>query len=306
LYEGINNKEISTIYPPLMQIVFATTTAVSESLICMKGAFVLVDVLMIVLLMVILETAGMNPSRAVIYAWSPLIIVEVAGNGHNDVLALAFLLAAHGAVLQRKGFLSIVFLCLSGLAKLVGFIVAPLFVRSVRARAWLALPLTSLIVSLPYIGVGSEAFQGLFSYGTRWRANDSLFALLYQATGSLDLSKALAAGLLGGLVAFLLLRKVPPLRGCYLAIGAILLFTTTVHPWYLIWIVPYLCFYTNPAWLLLTGTVILSYHAPYLTPPGQPWVEHNLYKLLEYGPFFALLVVLAFPPERRFLGKRSS
>ena len=100
---------------------------------------------------------------------------------------------------------------------------------------------------------------------------------------------------------YLILRGVPPLRGCYLVIGAILLFTTTLHPWYLMWIVPYLCFYTNAAWLLLTGTIVLSYHAPFLTPPGEPWVQHSIYKFLEYGPFFALLVVLACSPHRPFL-----
>ena len=305
LYRGINNKDISTIYPPLMQIVFASATAISESLLWMKGVFVLIDLLVIALLMGLLKMAGMNSSRAVIYAWSPLVIVEVAGNGHNDVLGLVFLLAAHGAVFLEKDISSVVFLCFSGLTKLMGFILAPLFVRSVRTRAWLALPVTSLIVSMPYTGVGSGAFQGLFAYGTRWRANDSLFALVYQATGSLDLSKAIVAGALGGLMGYLILRRIPPLRGCYLAIGAILLFTTTLHPWYLMWIVPYLCFNTNAAWLLLTGTVVLSYHAPFLTPPGEPWVQHSIYKLLEYGPFFALLVVLACSPHRRFLGKRS-
>jgi hypothetical protein len=252
----------------------------------------------------LLETAGKSASRAIIYAWSPLAIVEVAGNGHNDVLALALLLAAHGAALLEKDISTVFLLCLSGLAKLVGFIVAPLFVRSVWARAWLALPITSVIVSFPYLDVGFEAFQGFFSYGTRWRANDSLFALIYQATGSLDLSKAIVAGILAGWMGALIIRNVPPLRACYLAIGAILLFTTTVHPWYILWIVPYLCFYTNPAWLLLTGTIMLSYHAPYLTPPGQPWSWHILFQLLEYGPFFALLAVLAFSPRGRFLGKR--
>jgi hypothetical protein len=303
LYEGINNKDISTIYPPLMQIVFATTTAVSESLLWMKAAFVLIDLLLVATLMGLLELAGMSASRALIYAWSPLVVVEVAGNGHNDVLALAFLLAANGAVLMKKDVSSVVSLCLSGLAKLVGFILAPLFVRSVRARAWLALPITCLVISLPYLDVGFEAFQGIFSYGTRWRANDSLFALIYQATGSLDLSKAVVAGILAGWMGALILRNVPPLRACYLALGAILILTTTVHPWYILWIVPYLCFFTNPAWLLLTGTVMLSYHAPYLTPPGQAWTWHLLYQLLEYAPFFVLLVVLGFSPSHRFLGK---
>ena len=54
---------------------------------------------------------------------------------------------------------------------------------------------------------------------------------------------------------------------------------TTIHPWYLIWIVPYLAFFPNLAWMLLTGTVVLAYHAPFLTPAGEPWKEHLLFNI---------------------------
>jgi hypothetical protein len=183
----------------------------------------------------------------------------------------------------------------------MGFILAPLFLRSVRIATWLALPATCVIVTWPYLDIGPEAFRGLSEFAARWRANDSLFHILLWLTGSLSTAKAIAAAFLAMLVGYCLYRKMNPLRSCYLTIGAILLLSTTVHPWYLIWIVPYLAFYPNPAWLLLTGTVVLSYHAPFLTPPGEPWREHGLYKLLEYVPFFLLLAVLAFPPTRRFL-----
>jgi hypothetical protein len=294
VYDGINNKDITTIYPPFMQMFFFTTTLFSERVVWMKGVFVLADLALIFALIGLLRAVGANPLRVLVYAWSPLVIVEVAGNGHNDVLALACLLAAHAAIVHRKGALSIFLLSLSGLAKIMGFILAPLFLRSVRLVAWVALPLTCLLVSLPYLDVGPEAFGGLWAFGTRWRANDSLFHLLYLLTGSLNAAKAIAAAAFAGLIACLLIRKVEPLRGCYLGIGTILLLSTTVHPWYLIWIVPYLAFYPNPAWLLLTGTIFLSYHAPFLTPAGEPWVELPLFKLLEYGPFFCILALLAF------------
>lgn len=305
-YENVNNKDLPTIYPPLMQLVFAASTAVSERAMWMKGIFVLADLFLIGILTRLIEAMDLDPTRALIYAWNPLVVVEIAGSGHNDVLALAFLISAHGAILHKRDILSICFLAASGLTKLMGFILAPLFARWVRPAAWLSLPALALVVSLPYLGVGSEAFLGLLAYGARWRANDSLFHILFLVTGSLDVAKAIAAGLFAGLLAVLILRKVPPLRGCYLAIGAILLLAATVHPWYLVWIVPYLCIYPNPGWLLLTGTVVLSYHAPFLSPPGERWAEQGLYKLLEYGPFFAIQAVWALSPRRPPLGERQS
>ncbi len=65
LYRGINNKDIPTIYPPLMEILFASVTAISESLLWMKGVFVLIDLVVIGLLMGLLKMAGMTSSRAV-------------------------------------------------------------------------------------------------------------------------------------------------------------------------------------------------------------------------------------------------
>jgi hypothetical protein len=277
---------------------------VSESLLWMKATFTLIDLALIGILMGLLKLKDESPLKAIIYAWSPLVLVEVAGNGHNDVFALALLLAAQSAILLDKGALSICFLTLSGLAKLMGFVLAPLFTRSVRASAWLALPATCLVICWPYFGVGSEAFRGLFEFGTRWRANDGLFHLLVEITGDLDTAKAIAAGLFAGLMGFLLLRKTPPLRACYVATGGLLLLSSTVHPWYVLWIVPFLCFYPNPAWLLFTGTVVLSYHAAFLTPAGMAWTEQILIKLLEYGPFFLLLALSGF--SRFFVDDKKS
>ncbi len=289
IYDGVNHKHVPTIYPPLMQAAFAASTAFSESVVWMKGTFLLADLALTGILVGLLTVAGVSRMRVVTYAWCPLVIVEVAGNGHNDVLALALLLLAHIALIRKRDMLSIGSLALCGLAKILGFVLAPLFLRSVRVWAWLALPLTVLLGVLPYAGVGGDGFRGLEAFGRHWRANDSLFHILHLVTGSLDTAKIIAGGLYVALVGFILARRIPPLRGCYLAIGALLLLSTTVHPWYLIWIVPYLCFFPNPAWLLLTATIVLSYHAAFLTPVGEPWTEHLLFKALEYGSFFLVL-----------------
>ena len=49
------------------------------------------------------------------------------------------------------------------------------------------------------------------------------------------------------------------LNYAFVAIGTFLILAPTLHPWYLTWIVPFLCFNKNRAWLVLTGTVICYY-----------------------------------------------
>lgn len=305
-YEGINNKDIPTIYPPLMEASFALITWFSTNLLWMKACFVAADVALIIVMFHLLGTMGLNPARAIVYAWCPLVIVEVAGSGHNDVLAVACLVAAQSAIIQQKQALSILQLTLSGLGKVVGFALAPLFLRFVKPWTWVWMAAVTLVFVLPYREAGALAFRGLTQYGLRWRGNDSLFHLLFLATGSLSVAKTIVAVLLVTLVLILVQRRTTPLRGSYLTLGAILLLMTTVHPWYLIWIVPFLCIYTNPAWLFLTVSVGLSYHAAYLAVPGQPWEDVAWVKWLEYGPFFALAAFSAFRARKQLAGSEPS
>jgi hypothetical protein len=99
-----------------------------------------------------------------------------------------------------------------------------------------------------------------------------------------------------------------PLRSSYLTVSAILLLTATVHPWYLLWIAPFLAIYASPAWLYLTLSVALAYHAAYLATPGRAWEDVVWVKLVEYAPFFVLAIASSWRERRawrRLLGLNS-
>ena len=74
------------------------------------------------------------------------------------------------------------------------------------------------------------------------------------------------------------------------AIGAYLaLVPTAMHPWYVVWIVPFLCLAPSPAWLYFSGAVSLSYVAYLVAPAPLPaWAW-----LAQYGPLLGLLAVEA-------------
>ncbi|MGH7357796.1 MAG: hypothetical protein ACREJR_03160 [Candidatus Rokuibacteriota bacterium] len=62
---------------------------------------------------------------------------------------------------------------------------------------------------------------------------------------------------------------------------------TAMHPWYVVWIVPFLCLAPSLAWLYFSGAVSLSYVAFLNRPTSLPaWAW-----LAQYGPLFALLAV---------------
>ncbi len=307
-FDGINNKDIPTIYPPFMQMAFFAATALSTSVSWMKLFFVLCDLALVFVLMQLLGALGLNPVRALIYAWSPLVVVEVAGSGHNDALAVLGLMAALSAIVHNRQSLSSFLLTLSGMGKIVGFMLTPLWLRSLSPRALLVMPLVSVLLALPYVSAGSLAFRGLTQYGLRWRGNDGLFHILFYLTGSLDTAKIVIGAFLVTMVLVLVLLKANPLRSSYLTLGAILLLTTTAHPWYLLWIAPFLAIYVSPAWLYLTLSVGLAYHSAYLATPGQPWEDLIWVKLLEYVPFFVLAIFSVWRERgalRAFIGLNS-
>jgi alpha-1,6-mannosyltransferase len=70
----------------------------------------------------------------------------------------------------------------------------------------------------------------------------------------------------------------------------LLLVPTSMHPWYVLWMVPFLCFRRWPAWLYFSGAVTLSYMSYVVEPAPMPWWAW----LAEYGPLYALLLHAAW------------
>ena len=72
-------------------------------------------------------------------------------------------------------------------------------------------------------------------------------------------------------------------------IGAGLLLSPTIHPWYILWVLPFACLYLNRGWLLFSGTVFLAYAGrdAYLATgvwPEPAWLIWGI-----HGPPLALL-----------------
>ena len=68
-------------------------------------------------------------------------------------------------------------------------------------------------------------------------------------------------------------------------LGAVILCTATVYPWYLLWVLPWAALYRHRAWLAVSGLALLSYlpqHDPQLEL--FPWIWGCI-----WIPFFILL-----------------
>ncbi len=312
IYEGINHKDLPTIYPPVMQWAFAAGALLGRSPVAMKVPFVAADVVLMLILVGLLRARGLRPERVMVYAWNPLVVIETAGSGHNDTLALCFLAAATLEITRGRRVLSMTALGLSALCKLFPMALLPLFSSRVRARHLLLPPLLMAACYLPYLTAGANLFRSTREYAERWRFNDSVFSVLASAIDRSGVSPVvkgwadtngvpslyaqppmLARGLVlliaAGVLLALILRQERdggnPVRSIFLFTGVVLILQPTLHPWYLLWVLPWMVIHPSAAWIALSGLVALSYLDAW-------WV-----RWAEYVPFFALLA--AAPLLRR-------
>jgi hypothetical protein len=63
-----------------------------------------------------------------------------------------------------------------------------------------------------------------------------------------------------------------------------------VFPWYLSWILPLLAVFPNAAWLLLSVLVFLSYNVLIGYGTLGVWCDDTTFLLLEYVPFYLMLI----------------
>ena len=240
-------------------------------------------------------------SLLAIYAWNPLVVVESAASGHNDSLAVAAVLAALLLIIRRRPVLSTLALAAAILTKVFPLVLAPLWLRIIgwprRVEAWVAVGAATLLAfacTWPYRSELSAIVSAYQKFSNSFIDNASLFLVLQWFSGSMDWARGISAGIVAGLSIWVAARGLDPIRAAYLLFGAILLVSQNTFSWYFVWIIPLLCFFPNPAWLLLTILQFLSYHVLIDYQAFDRWEFKPLFLWLTYGPAY-LLLVLANP-----------
>jgi len=305
MYTGINHKHLTTIYPPFMLMMFAVASSVSHTFLSMKLTFLFFDLLTLFLLIRLLQVKGYDPVNVVIYAWNPLVLINFAGHGHGDSLQIFFIFLAFYFYTVRKNVTSVFVLGLAILSKFVSLIFAPFFLLKNKPIYLFILFLILCVFYLPYVETGKGLWSTLFHFGTQYHYNDSLHFLIFSLSlGTTVISEILTLGLFCSILLYVYTKYyreqakgVDVMRYAFWVIGVFLVIAPTVHPWYLTWIVPFLCFYRSKAWLILTGTVVCYYFMNYplfstLIEWQNEWVwkEVHWLKLPEYIPFYGLLL----------------
>lgn len=288
--------DMPNIYPPLAELVFRAAARFLPGNVAFKLPFFLADLLTVFLLAGCLRSSPQRNFRLAIYAWNPLVVVEFAGTGHSDSLALAALVAALLIIRSRIG-LSTILLAAAALLKVFPAVLFPAWLGRAgwpRSRvSWVAGFASAALAGVcfwPYRVAWERIPSTMAYFGAHFKNNNaSLFSVLKAFSGSAEWASGIGVGIVVALALWAAARRLEPERAAYLIFGAILMLSPNAYSWYFTWIIPFLCFFPNPAWLLLTILQFLSYHTLVRYGILGDWRWSPLMISLTYVPFYAWL-----------------
>ena len=293
IYENVNRKEYApTIYPPTAQLAFLLSTRVSETVAMMKAAMLAFEALAIFALIELLRARRLPTVLVSIYALHPLAVWEIAGSGHVDSIAVAFMLLALLAAENGKRFATGAALAAGILTKYFPLALVPVLYQRWDWRMPAAFTVTALLLYLPYLSAGRKVFGFLGGYaGEELGAGDGFYlvALLkWMGFGSAAFPVFCALAALT-LISFALRSgfRIDPdkldLADAFSIAVASTVFFSPHYAWYFLWLVPFLCFFPKPSvfWLTLSATALYR----------SGWPPSLLGASIQYAPFAALLIL---------------
>ena len=155
IYPNINRADYAvTIYPPVAQMAFLLFTRIAETVWAVKFGWLSLEAGMMLVLLRLLVKAGRPTSHLLLYAWHPLPIWEIAGDGHVDTGMVAFLVFALSASVVGRHRLAGLLLAASVLFKPLTLAAFPALWRRWDWQMPLAFVAFLILAYVPYIGVG--------------------------------------------------------------------------------------------------------------------------------------------------------
>lgn len=265
ILDQVNYPQVPTVYGPVCQYAFGLSYWVAPGQLWPWRLILWTAEAVVIALLV--RTSGWRAGAFA--AWCPLAILEVSFNVHPDLLGVALLIA--GIVLTRPAPRTFpwggLLLGLAVATKITALVLVPFVLMRRSAREGVGLIAGVMLAYLPFWLQGSTAeWGGLRTFAAEWEFNSAAFALL-QGVGGADLARLLSGVCFVGLWLLLLWLwsrpdKIPASSDWPpgdAVFGTLLLFSSTVNPWYLLWILPFAARRRTATATMALAAVGLSY-----------------------------------------------
>ncbi|MFT4660142.1 MAG: alpha-1,6-mannosyltransferase [Patiriisocius sp.] len=289
IYNGLNSKEYFSVYPPVMQFVFWLSSLIAGdnialNIIVLKGFLLIADLGLIYGVIRVLKMLGKKIKPVIFLALNPLLIMEVVGNLHFESMMMCFtvwsifLLIRWEKNKKHSFFILTAFVFSLGvLTKIVSLLLLPILIRKLGLKNSIYFGLMVLVFTvlafLPFADpqVIQNFSNSLDLYFRKFEFNASIYFItngIYEKfVGWQEIKFVGPALALTNVFVILILslrRKITSWEMFFttamMVMTAHLLFSTTVHPWYIINILVLAVFTTKRYVVVWSFTVILSYY----------------------------------------------
>ncbi|HLE57979.1 MAG TPA: methyltransferase domain-containing protein [Rhodothermia bacterium] len=274
IYSRLNSADYFTVYPPFSQLIFLASSWIpaydwSLAFIFIKSLTVAVEIGGLFLLSSLVE-----PRKLILYAWNPLVVVEIAGQGHGEGIVAALLVTTIWAVKEKRPQVAAAAVTGAIWIKLYPVLLLPFVLRRIGWKYLWIPAVVSAVVAAPYMGpnVVAHAASSLDLYVRLFEFNAGPYYLLkslgYATVGGPGLEQVLGPMLAVIYLMWVIWLYVRDRRGeseltsvMSMVLGGFVVFATTVHPWYLVPILAFVPFmrYGGAAWLWLAATSTATY-----------------------------------------------
>lgn len=314
-FAKINHPDVPTVYGPLAEglLALVALSPARGDIRAIKAVGAVFDVSSVAALFALGACLRAGPLAAFLWAVHPLAVIETAGEGHLDGVAVSLLLWALVLLQRSRSRWASVLFAGAGLVKLTPLFSAPAFLRSTGRKGALIAAATFGVAHLPFLATGGE-FTGLRIYARSWEGNGAAYpelvdllgrggateklketyGALKQALGDPEFMdrfwgvfapEYLARGVLS--IAFflsillVLSKTAETVRASGFLLVALLICSPTLHPWYLLNVLPFafLFGWWSVAWVAGAAPLV------YAVPPG-------LARAVEFLPALALFVLV--------------
>ena len=308
VYKGLNSKQYYSVYPPINQLLFAIPAILGNNnvkleIILLRLLIIAFEVGTFFLLFKLLKHYNQNPSKLLIYAFNPLVIVELTGNLHFEGVVLFFGLLAVWFWIRHLKILSPIALSIAIGVKLIPLMLLPILLRKIRLSSAFLYGGTVLgLVVLYFFPFLNDKLISNFSssidlYFRNFEFNASIFYLVraggYYLVDYDIIQKAgpiLSIIVLFTIVGISLQQKLfskNVLEKALILLTIYYLFATTVHPWYITTLVGLSVFVNYRYAIIWSYLVILSY-SHYWNGEFQ---ENYLLIFIEYLLLFSVILI---------------
>jgi hypothetical protein len=296
------SRRARTPYPAAAQLFFRAVVTIWESSRAMKWALVLCDLLTIWVLVLWMRDTRRSPWLALVYAWNPLVILEVAHSGHIDALGALWIAISAWMLSTGRAMRASIAFVLAVATKLLPIVLVPLYWKRIRFRDAAVAALVLAALYFPFRSAGMLPLGAVPNVVAFIRFNGPLFKWLAL---TFDPQKAAAVALAAGLgvAAWMRYRRgaADPAAWAW-PMAVSLAAAPVIYPWYLLYFTPFL--FTRAALPLTVWTysVIPVYIVWHLSKFGHRWFVPAPVVWVEFGAVaVAAAVVLRVLRVRKVL-----